>query len=245
MTEPDHRVVLLRHGQSQWNLENRFSGWSDVDLTPAGEQEARAAGELMRRHGYSFDVAYTAPLKRSTLTLNLALSAMNHAPLPIHTDWRLNERHYGALQGLNKQETREKYGAEQFQRWRRGYRERPPALAPDDPRAPCNDPRYADMAADLLPLTESLEDTYRRAVAYWEQVIAPNVRDGKQIIIASHGNTLRALAKYLENMTDAEIEAFEIPTGRPLVYELNNQLGVVRRYYLDELPVSGKQAAAH
>ncbi len=245
MTESNHRVVLLRHGQSQWNLENRFSGWSDVDLTPAGEQEARAAGELMSRHGYRFDLAYTAPLKRSTLTLDLALRAMAHPPLPIHTDWRLNERHYGALQGLNKQETREKYGAEQFQRWRRGYRERPPALATDDPRAPRNDPRYAHMDAKLLPLTESLEDTYQRAVAYWKEAIAPNVRAGKRVIIASHGNTLRALAKYLENMSDAAIEAFEIPTGRPLVYELNDQLGVLRRYYLDELPLSGQQVAAH
>jgi 2,3-bisphosphoglycerate-dependent phosphoglycerate mutase len=199
----------------------------------------------MSRHGYSFDIAYTAPLKRSTLTLDLALKAMKHPPLPIQTDWRLNERHYGALQGLNKQETREKYGAEQFQRWRRGYRERPPALATDDPRAPRNDPRYAHMDAKLLPLTESLEDTYHRAVAYWNEEIAPKVRDGKGVIIASHGNTLRALAKHLDNMSDAEIEAFEIPTGRPLVYELNDQLGVLRRYYLDELPVSGKQAAAH
>lgn len=244
MTEPVHRLVLLRHGQSQWNLENRFSGWSDIDLTTEGENEARKAGELMRRHRMIFDEAYTAPLKRSTRTLEIALRAMNHPSLPINSDWRLNERHYGALQGLNKKETLDKYGPEQFKRWRRGYHDRPPALTADDPRAPRNDPRYEDVAPNLLPLTESLEDTYRRVVAYWEHVIAPRVHHGKKVLIVSHGNTLRALAKYLEGMSDEAIESFEIPTGRPLVYELNDQLGVARRYYLDEVPVAEKQAAA-
>jgi 2,3-bisphosphoglycerate-dependent phosphoglycerate mutase len=241
------KLVLLRHGESMWNKENRFTGWVDVDLSQKGIEEALAAGCTLRKEGYSFDVAFTSLLKRAIKTLWLVLEEMDLMWIPVHRSWRLNERHYGALQGLNKAETAEKHGLEQVQIWRRSYAIRPPALTPADPRYPGNDPRYADLAQAEIPLTECLKDTVTRFLPYWQDTIAPTVAAGKKVLIAAHGNSLRALVKYLDHISDDEIVGRNIPTGIPLVYELNDDLTPVKSYYLgDEATVQrATQAVAN
>jgi 2,3-bisphosphoglycerate-dependent phosphoglycerate mutase len=226
------KIVLLRHGESTWNKENRFTGWTDVDLTPQGLQEAQNAGQLLREHGFAFDIAYTSVLKRAIRTLWIVLDEMNQMWIPVQHTWRLNERHYGALQGLNKAETAAKYGDEQVLIWRRSYDVRPPALTIDDDRYAGTDPRYKDLTHGDIPLTECLKDTVTRFLPYWNTVIAPQVQSGKSVIIAAHGNSLRALVKYLDNISDEEILNCNIPTGIPLVYELDDNLKPIRNYYL-------------
>ena len=226
------KIVLLRHGESTWNKENRFTGWTDVDLTPKGLQEARNAGQLLRAQGYVFDMAYTSVLKRAIRTLWIALDEMDQMWIPIHHTWRLNERHYGALQGLNKAETAAKYGDEQVLIWRRSYDTRPPALTTDDDRYPGTDPRYKDLPSKDIPQTECLKDTVERFLPYWNTTIAPQVLAGKSVIIAAHGNSLRALVKYLDDMSEKDILNCNIPTGIPLVYELENNMKPIRSYYL-------------
>jgi len=237
-----YKLVLLRHGESQWNLDNRFTGWTDVDLTENGRREAQAAGELLRREGYVFDIAYTSVLKRAIRTLWITLDAMDLMWLPVVHSWRLNERHYGALQGLNKAETAAKHGMEQTNLWRRSYDVPPPALTPDDPRHPSRDPRYAGLAPADLPLTECLKDTVARFLPYWHETVAPAVKSGQRVLIAAHGNSLRALVKYLDNIPDADIVGLNIPTGIPLVYELTDELTPIRSYYLGD-PEAVKKAA--
>lgn len=237
-------VVLLRHGQSQWNLENRFTGWTDVDLSDLGREEARKAGELLKAEGFSFDVAYTSVLKRAIRTLWITLDQLDLMWIPVHHSWRLNERHYGALQGLDKAETAAKYGDEQVKIWRRSYDIPPPALEAADPRFPGSDPRYAHLSKEELPLTECLKDTVARFVPYWEQVIAPEIRAGKKVIIAAHGNSLRALVKYLDDLSDEEIVDLNIPTGIPLVYELDDALKAISHRYLGDPEEIAKAAAA-
>jgi 2,3-bisphosphoglycerate-dependent phosphoglycerate mutase len=228
------RLVLLRHGESDWNRENRFTGWTDVGLSEKGVIEAIEAGRQMREKGYVFDVAYTSVLKRAIKTLWLALEEMDLMWLPVHNNWRLNERHYGALQGLNKAETAERHGLEQTQIWRRSYDIPPPPLAVDDPRYPGNDPRYASLKPDELPLTECLKDTVARFLPYWHETIAPAVSAGRRVLIAAHGNSLRALVKYLDNISDKDIVDLNIPTGIPLVYELDDQLKPISHFYLGD-----------
>jgi len=235
-------LVLLRHGESTWNRENRFTGWTDVDLSPAGVEEARAAGLQMLGDGYVFDVAYTSVLKRAIRTLWLALDEMDRMWIPVFKTWRLNERHYGALQGLNKLETVEKHGEAQVKMWRRSYDIRPPALSADDERAPQHDPRYADLKPGEAPLTECLKDTVERVLPYWHGTIAPAVGSGRRVLIASHGNSLRALVKYLDNVSDNDIVGLNIPTGIPLVYELNDDLTPIRHFYLGD-PAAVEKAA--
>jgi len=227
-----HKLVLLRHGESVWNRENRFTGWTDVDLSEAGREEARRAGRLLREEGFQFDVAYTSVLKRAVRTLWIALDEMDLMWLPVHNSWRLNERHYGDLQGLNKAETAAKFGEKQVLEWRRSYDIPPPALKPDDKRHPRNDRRYAALRESELPLTESLKNTVTRFLPYWNETIAPAVNSGKRVLIAAHGNSLRALVKYLDGLSDREVIDLNIPTGRPLVYELDAALKPVRHYYL-------------
>jgi 2,3-bisphosphoglycerate-dependent phosphoglycerate mutase len=229
-----HKIVLLRHGESVWNKENRFTGWTDVDLSDRGLEEARRAGQLLREGGYVFDVAYTSVLKRAIKTLWLTLEGMDLMWIPVHNSWRLNERHYGALQGLNKTETAEKFGEAQVKIWRRSYDTPPPALAPDDPRHPSNDPRYAGLARSELPLTECLKDTVARFLPYWHETIAPAVKSGRRVIIAAHGNSIRALVKYLDDVSEQDIIELNIPTGIPLVYELDASLKPLRHYYLGD-----------
>jgi 2,3-bisphosphoglycerate-dependent phosphoglycerate mutase len=229
-----YKLVLLRHGESLWNRENRFTGWTDVDLSEHGREEARRAGRLLADSGYTFDVAYTSVLKRAIKTLWLALEEMDRMWIPIHNSWRLNERHYGALQGLNKAETAQKFGEEQVLVWRRSYDTPPPALALDDPRHPGNDPRYAALSKAELPLTECLKDTVARFLPYWRDAIAPAVGSGKRVVIAAHGNSIRALVKYLDDVGDQEIVGLNIPTGIPLVYELDAALKPIRHYYLGD-----------
>ena len=226
------RLVMLRHGQSIWNLENRFTGWYDVDLTEKGREEAREAGELLRAHGFRFDVAYTSVLKRAIRTLWIALDELDAMWIPVTKDWRLNERHYGALTGLNKAETAEKYGDDQVHVWRRSYATPPPALAEDDERHPRFDPRYAGQSAGELPATESLETTLQRVLPYWEAEIAPALQQYDTVLIAAHGNSLRALIKHLQGISDEEITGVEVPTGQPLVFELDDSLRVSEEYYL-------------
>jgi 2,3-bisphosphoglycerate-dependent phosphoglycerate mutase len=228
------KLVLLRHGESGWNKENRFTGWTDVDLSEKGIEEARQAGRQMATDGFIFDVAYTSVLKRAIRTLWLALQEMDLMWIPEYKTWRLNERHYGALQGLNKQETVEKHGEGQVNIWRRSYDIRPPALSPDDPRSPRFDPRYAKLRPDEIPLTECLKDTVERVLPYWNESIAPAVRSGQLVLIASHGNSIRALVKYLDKISDEKIVELNIPTGIPLVYELNDDLTPIRSYYLGD-----------
>src|SRR5262245_57793053 len=239
-----HKIVLLRHGQSTWNLENRFTGWTDVDLSDAGQAEARQAGRQVRAAGLDFDRVYTSVLKRAIRTAWLALEETDRMWLPCVPDWRLNERHYGALQGLNKAETAAKFGDEQVRIWRRSYDVPPPPLAPGDERFPGNDPRYANVPRERLPLTESLKDTVTRVLPFWHEVAAPAVRSGQRLLLAAHGNSLRALVKYLDGMSDQAVVELNIPTGVPLVYELDGELRPVRHYYLGDPEAVAKAAAA-
>ncbi len=239
-----HKIVLLRHGESQWNKENRFTGWTDVPLSDKGIAEALKAGKQMRDAGFVFDIAYTSVLKRAVKTLWLALEEMDLMYIPVHNSWQLNERHYGALQGLNKAETAEKHGLDQVKIWRRSYDIPPPALSVDDPRSPVKDPRYAGVAPADLPLTESLKETVARFMPYWLKAIAPVVSSGKRVIIAAHGNTLRALVKYLDAVSEEDILELNIPTGVPLVYELNSDLKPIRHYYLGDPEEIRKAAEA-
>jgi 2,3-bisphosphoglycerate-dependent phosphoglycerate mutase len=229
------KIVLLRHGESTWNQENRFTGWTDVDLTPQGIQEAQSAGRLLREQGFAFDIAYTSVLKRAIRTLWIVLDEMDQMWIPIQHTWRLNERHYGALQGLNKAETAAQYGDEQVLIWRRSYDVRPPALTVDDTRYAGADPRYKNLSDNDIPVTECLKDTVARFLPYWNTTIAPQVQAGKSVIIAAHGNSLRALVKYLDNISDEDILNCNIPTGVPLVYELDDNLKPIKNYYLGNL----------
>lgn len=238
-----YKLVLVRHGQSEWNLQNRFTGWTDVDLTEQGRAEAAQGGKLLASEGYTFDVAYTSVLKRAIRTLWIVLDEMDLMWIPVHRHWRLNERHYGDLQGLNKAEIAAKTSEEQVHIWRRSYDVPPPALSSDDPRNPRKDRRYDDLSDQELPLTECLKDTVARMLPYWFDVIAPDVKAGKHVIVAAHGNSLRALVKYLDNISDEEIPSLNIPTGIPLVYELDQDLKPIRHYYLGD-PEAAKRAAA-
>jgi len=235
-------LVLLRHGQSAWNLENRFTGWTDVDLTEQGVAEAKRAAALLKEGGYDFDIAYTSLLKRAIRTLWIALDEMDRMWLPVERDWRLNERHYGALQGLNKAETAAKHGEEQVLVWRRSYAEPPPPLEEDDDRFPGRDRRYASLSPGELPLTESLKLTVDRFLPYWDGTIAPAIRSGKRVLIAAHGNSLRALVKHLDGVSEEDIVGLNIPTGVPLVYELDDDLKPIRNFYLGD-PEEVKKAA--
>ncbi|MDR2357638.1 MAG: 2,3-diphosphoglycerate-dependent phosphoglycerate mutase [Oscillospiraceae bacterium] len=227
-------LVLVRHGESVWNMENRFTGWTDVGLSDAGRDEAARAGDILREAGYDFDVCYTSYLKRAIHTLDAVLDRLDRAWLPVVKTWRLNERHYGALQGLNKSETAAEYGDAQVKVWRRSYDVRPPSLSPDDERSPARDPRYAGGPPEAVPLAESLRDTVARAVPYFEGVIGPDARSGKRVLVVAHGNSLRALVKHLGNISDGEIVDVNIPTGIPLVYELNSALRATRSFYLGD-----------
>jgi 2,3-bisphosphoglycerate-dependent phosphoglycerate mutase len=238
------RLVLLRHGESSWNKENRFTGWTDVDLSDKGREEARDAGRLMSAEKYEFDVAYTSVLKRAIRTLWIALDELDMMWIPVYRSWRLNERHYGALQGLNKAETAAKYGEEQVKIWRRSYDTPPPPLTYEDPRHPSHDRRYADLKRAEIPLAESLKDTVARFLPYWHDVIAPEIKAGKRVVIVAHGNSLRALVKYLENISDDKIVELNIPTGIPLVYSLNEDLKPLTKYYLGDPAAAEAKAAA-
>ena len=238
-----HKVVLLRHGESTWNKENRFTGWHDVDLTERGRDEAREAGRLLKEGGYVFDVAFTSVLKRAIKTLGIALDTLDQLWIPVTKSWKLNERSYGALQGLNKAETAAKHGDAQTKIWRRSFDIPPPALTLDDERHPSHDPRYKDLKPGDLPLTESLKDTIARFMPYWHEAIAPTIASGKRVIIAAHGNSLRALVKDLDNIPETEIVELNIPTGIPLVYELDDNLRPRRHYYLGD-PAAAAAAAA-
>jgi 2,3-bisphosphoglycerate-dependent phosphoglycerate mutase len=237
------KLVLLRHGESTWNRENRFTGWTDVDLSARGLAEAAEAGRLLREDGYTFDLAYTSLLKRAIRTLLISLDTLDLLWIPVEKSWRLNERHYGALQGLNKAETAAQHGEAQTKIWRRSFDIPPPALTRDDPRHPSHDPRYASLNPNELPNTESLKDTIDRFLPYWHQTIAPQIRSGKRVLIAAHGNSLRALVKYLDNVSETEIVELNIPTGIPLVYELDDALAPERHYYLGD-PDAAAAAAA-
>lgn len=226
------KLVLVRHGQSMWNLENRFTGWTDVELSEQGIKEAKEAGKVLKEKGFNFDVAYTSVLKRANDTLKYILEELGEENIPVKKSWRLNERHYGALQGLNKDETKEKYGAEQVLLWRRSTDVRPPALSKDDERYPGNDPKYSDLKENELPTTENLIDTIKRVMEYWNSDIVKDLETGKRVIIAAHGNSLRGLIKYLDNMTDEEIIKLELQTGNPICYELDDNLKPIRHYYL-------------
>jgi 2,3-bisphosphoglycerate-dependent phosphoglycerate mutase len=229
-----YKIVLMRHGESTWNLDNRFTGWTDIDLTEKGEAEARHAGQLLKEAGLTFDLAYTSVLKRSIRTLWLTLEEMDLMWIPIVCDWRLNERHYGALQGLNKAETAAKYGDKQVLKWRRGYDTPPNPLEPNDPRTSYKDPRYAHLKREQIPLTECLKDTVERVMPCWHESIAPAIKAGRNIIISAHGNSLRALIKSLDNISDHDIICLNIPNGQPLVYELDADLKPIKSYYLGD-----------
>ena len=239
-----YKVVLLRHGESTWNKENRFTGWTDVDLSEKGLEEAKKAGEVLNTEGYKFDIAYTSVLKRAIRTLWITLDGLDLMWIPVIRNWRLNEGHYGALQGLNKAETAEKFGEEQVKIWRRSYDTPPPALELTDDRYPGKDPRYAELKEKELPVTECLKDTVARFVPYWEDTIAPMVKSGKKVLITAHGNSLRALVKYLDNVGEKEIIELNIPTGIPLVYELDEDLKPIKHYYLGDQEEILKAAAA-
>ena len=236
-----HKLVLLRHGESVWNKENRFTGWTDVDLSPVGLEEARAAGRVLKSSGYEFDIAYTSVLKRAVRTLWIALDELDRLWLPVEKNWRLNERHYGALQGLNKAEMAAKFGEKQVLVWRRSYDTPPPELSPADPRYEGKDPRYAGID---VPRTECLKDTVARVLPYWNSTIAPSIRGKKRVMIAAHGNSLRALVKHLDNISDSEIVGLNIPTGIPLVYELDSSLKPIKHYYLGDQDEIAKRIAA-
>lgn len=239
-----YKLVLVRHGQSTWNLENRFTGWTDVGLTDLGRDEAHEAGKLLREGEYIFDVAYTSVLRRAIQTLWITLEEMNLEWIPVTNAWQLNERHYGALQGLNKAETAQKFGEAQVKIWRRSYDVPPPALELDDERHPRFDPRYASLTPEQLPATESLKITLERVLPYWHSTLTPVIKSGKRVIIAAHGNSIRALVKYLDNISDAEITELNIPTGLPLVYELDEDLKPLKSYYLGDPEEAAKKAAA-
>ena len=238
------KLVLVRHGQSTWNLENRFTGWTDVDLSPQGVQEAHEAADALIRGGYTFDIAFTSVLKRAIRTLWIILDDMDLMWIPVCRSWRLNERHYGALQGLNKRDMVEKFGLKQVQIWRRSYDIPPDPLSEDDPRHPRHDPRYADVPRALLPATESLKITLERVLPYWHSTLAPLIKTGKRVLIAAHGNSLRAMVKYLDKISDQEIPELNIPTGIPLVYELDEGLRPLRHRYLGDAEAVAKAAAA-
>jgi 2,3-bisphosphoglycerate-dependent phosphoglycerate mutase len=239
-----YKLVLIRHGESTWNLENRFTGWTDVDLTPTGVEQAKNAGRLLKAEGYEFDLAYTSVLKRAIRTLWLALDEMDRTWLPVAKSWRLNERHYGALQGLNKADMAKQYGDEQVLVWRRSYDTPPPALEPTDPRCERGDLRYAKVDPQDVPLTECLKDTVARVLPFWNESMAPAIRAGKRIVVAAHGNSIRALVKYLDNISDSDIVGLNIPNGIPLVYELDANLKPIRHYYLGDAEAAAKAAAA-
>jgi 2,3-bisphosphoglycerate-dependent phosphoglycerate mutase len=238
------KLVLLRHGESQWNLDNRFTGWTDVDLTDNGRREAKAAGELLQREGYGFDIAYTSVLRRAIRTLWITLDTMDLMWLPVVHSWRLNERHYGALQGLNKAETAARFGEQQVLTWRRAYAVAPDPLTPDDPRWAGRDPRYKHLAPSEIPATECLRDTVARVMPFWKDSIAPAIQRGRRVIVAAHGNSLRALIKYLDGISDDDIVGLNIPTARPLVYELDDQLRPMRHYYLGDAEEIARATAA-
>jgi len=228
------KIVFVRHGESVWNLENRFTGWTDVDLSPRGVAESHETAEVLKREGYTFDIAFTSVLKRAIRTLWIILDDMDLMWIDVYRSWRLNERHYGSLQGLNKKEMADKFGLEQVQTWRRSYDVPPPPLEPDDPRHPCNDRRYADVPKTLLPGTESLKLTLERALPYWNEAISPKLKQGKRILVSAHGNSLRAIVKFLDSVSDKDIVNLNIPTGVPLVYELDDRLKALRHYYLGD-----------
>ena len=239
-----HTLVLIRHGESTWNLENRFTGWTDVDLTPTGEQQAREAGRLLRAQGWGFDVAMTSVLTRAIRTLHLALEEMGMLWLPSIKSWRLNERHYGALQGLNKAEMARQYGEAQVLAWRRSYDVPPPALAADDPRCERGDARYAALEDGQVPLSECLKDTVARVLPFWHDTLAPAIKGGQRVLVSAHGNSMRALVKYLDGISDADIVGLNIPNGIPLVYELDDELRPLRHYYLGDADAVARAAAA-
>ena len=239
-----YKLVLIRHGESTWNLENRFTGWADVDLTATGVTQAKAAGQLLKAEGYDFDVAYTSVLKRATRTLWHTLDEMDRTWLPVVHSWRLNERHYGDLQGLNKAETAEKFGKEQVLVWRRSYDTPPPAMHADDERSERHDLRYAKLQPGQVPLTECLKDTVDRVMPLWNEAIAPAIKLGKRVVVAAHGNSIRALVKYLDNIADEDIVGLNIPNGIPLVYELDADLKPLRHYYLGDSAAAAKATAA-
>ncbi len=239
-----YKLVLIRHGESTWNLENRFTGWTDVDLTPTGIEQAKQAGVLLKEAGLDFDIAYTSVLKRAVWTLWHCLDQMDRTWLPVVNSWRLNERHYGALQGLNKADTAKKFGDPQVLIWRRSYDIPPPALDPSDPRSERSDPRYAKLDAELVPLTECLKDTVARVLPFWDETIAPAIKSGQRIVISAHGNSIRALVKYLDGIGDNEIVGVNIPNGIPLVYELDADLNPIKSYYLGDPEAAAKAAAA-
>jgi 2,3-bisphosphoglycerate-dependent phosphoglycerate mutase len=229
-----YKLVLIRHGESEWNKENKFTGWTDVNLSKKGVSEAKNGGKLLKSEGFEFDIAFTSVLKRAIKTLNFVLDEMDQDWIPVIKDWRLNERHYGALQGLNKAETAEKHGDEQVKIWRRSYDIQPPALTEDDERYAGKDRRYSNLSKEELPLTECLKDTVERFLPLWHEKIAPTIKEGKKVIIAAHGNSLRALVKYLDNVSEEEIVSLNIPTGTPLVYELDENLKPIKHYYLGD-----------
>ena len=239
-----YTLVLVRHGESTWNLENRFTGWTDVDLTPTGVEQAKSAGHLLKTEAYEFDLAYTSVLKRATRTLWHCLDEMDRTYLPVVHSWRLNERHYGALQGLNKTDMAKQYGDAQVLQWRRSYDTPPPALEPTDSRSERDDPRYAQLDPNQVPLTECLKDTVARVLPYWNDTIAPAILSGKRVLVVAHGNSIRALVKYLDNIGDDDIVGVNIPNGIPLVYELDANLKPIRHYYLGDAEAAAKAAAA-
>jgi 2,3-bisphosphoglycerate-dependent phosphoglycerate mutase len=239
-----YKLVMLRHGESTWNRDNRFTGWTDVPLTDTGVVQARESGRLLREAGYDFDVAYTSVLKRAIWTLWYALDELDRTWLPVVNDWRLNERHYGRLQGLNKAETARQYGDEQVLVWRRSYDVPPPPLDPDDPRGQRHDPRYAKLAPGQIPLTECLKDTVARVIPFWNEQLAPAIRAGRRVLISAHGNSMRALVKYLDGVSDDDIVGLNIPNGIPLVYELDADLKPMRSYYLGDPEAAARAAAA-
>ncbi len=239
-----YKLVLVRHGESTWNLDNRFTGWTDVDLTPTGVEQAKESGRLLKAEGYEFDLAYTSVLKRATRTLWHCLDEMDRTWLPVVHSWRLNERHYGALQGLNKTEVAKQYGDDQVLQWRRSYDTPPPALEPTDARSERADIRYAGLQPGQVPLTECLKDTVARVMPFWSESMAPAIRSGKRILVAAHGNSIRALVKYLDNISDNDIVGLNIPNGIPLVYELDADLKPIRHYYLGDAEAAAKAAAA-
>ena len=235
-----HKLVLIRHGESTWNLENRFTGWTDVDLTPTGVSQAMSAGKLLKAEGYDFDLCYTSVLKRAIHTLWYCLDEMDRTWLPVQKSWRLNERHYGALQGLNKTDMAKQYGDEQVLVWRRSYDTPPPALEPQDPRSERNDRRYAHLEASQVPLTECLQDTVARVLPFWNETMAPSIRSGQRVLVAAHGNSIRALVKYLDGISESDIVGLNSPNGIPLVYELDDNLKPIRHYYLGDAEAAAR-----